>query len=267
MSYLPVIPSGGQVGWNFLTRTREDQQRAFDSSGANQRATEYFRENIGKVETAEQLVADRRLLSVALGAFGLDDDIENRFFIRKVLEEGTLDDRSFANRLSDKRYFAMAKAFAFDLSPPNTAISDFPDEIIESYRTRQFEIAVGTQDEDLRLALGIEREIVDLAGRGLTEDAAWFTIMGNPPVRRVFETALGLPAAFGAIDVDRQLDVFREKSERVFGTSDPAAFADPELRESLIRTFLFRADLAANATLTSRSSVALTLLQSQPPLF
>lgn len=266
MTYQPVIPAGGNVGWSFLTRTRADQQRAFDTSAANTRATDYFRENIGKVRRAEDLVADRRLLQVALGAFGLDDDIDNRFFIKKVLEEGTLDDRAFANRLSDKRYFAMAEAFSFHLAPPNTALSDFADGIIESYRTRQFEIAVGNQDEDLRLAMGIRREIEDLAGRDISDDAAWFSIMGNPPARRVFELALGLPDAFGAIDIDRQLAVFREKSERAFGTSALRDFADPELQEKLVRTFLFRSDIAAAGTATSRGSVALSLLRSQPPL-
>lgn len=39
----------------------------------------YFRAKIGSVKTAEQLVSDRRLLKVALGAFGLEADINNRF--------------------------------------------------------------------------------------------------------------------------------------------------------------------------------------------
>jgi hypothetical protein len=63
-------------------------------------------------------VGDRRLLEVALGAFGLDDDIRNRFFIRKVLEEGTTSpSRRFANRLSDKRYLALAETFGFGDRP------------------------------------------------------------------------------------------------------------------------------------------------------
>ena len=267
MTYQPVVPAGGNLGWTFLKSTRDAQQEAFDQSAVITNNVDYFREKIGGIQTAEDLVSDRRLLTVALGAFGLDDDIENRFYIRKVLEEGTLDEDSFANRLSDGRYFAMAEAFGFDLSPPKTVLSDFPDRILEFYKTRQFEVAVGELDGDLRLAMGLERELADLADRDLSEDAAWFTIMGTPAMRYVFEFALGLPSEMAAVDIDRQLEMFKEKSEARFGTSNPADFTDPELQEKLVRNFLYRSELAASAASTSGGAVALTLLQSQTSLF
>lgn len=267
MTYQPVIPSGGNLGWSFLNRTREAQQAAFDRSAVIVRQTDHFRENVALVRSAEDLVSDRRLLSVALGAFGLDDDIGNRFFIKKVLEEGVLEDSAFANRLADKRYFALAEAFGFDLSPPNTVLSDFADRIVDQFRTRQFEVAVGNRDESLRLAMSFERDMTDLAERNLSEDAAWFTIMGTPPIRRVFETALGLPPQVGAIDIDRQLEIFRDKTLRSFGTSDPTDFTDPKMREELLRKFLLRNELASSFQGSVRGSVALSLLSAQPSLF
>lgn len=267
MTYQPIVPASGNLGWIFLNRTRDAQQDAFDNSAQISRDTDYFRETIGKIETAEQLVSDRRLLSVALSAFGLSDDINNKFFVKKVLEEGTLSDEAFSNRLSDKRYFNMAKAFSFDITPPNTVLSTFSEDIIELYKSREFEVAVGNTDEDLRLALGVERELGEIVERDLSEASMWFAIMGSPPLRRVFDTAFGLPAQFAAIDIDRQLEVFQEKSLRAFGTSNPADFANPELKEDLIRNFLFRAELNASVSATARGSVALTLLRAQPSLF
>ena len=266
MSFTPVVPATGNLGWTFLKNSRADQQRAFDASTPIKRNTDYFAENIGTIRSAEDLVSDRRLLTVALGAFGLDDDINNTFFIQKVLEEGTLDPESFANRLSDKRYFAMAEAFGFNLSPPNTVLSDFAAGIIADYRTRQFEVAVGNQDENLRLALGLSRDIEELASKNLEEDTMWFSIMGNPPLRRAFEFALGLPSEVAAIDIDQQLKEFRARSESIFGVSNPAEFTDPELQEKLVRSFLLRAELDASANAFSRGSVALSLLQTIPPI-
>jgi len=104
MTFQPIIPLTGYTGWRFLQRTLDNQKSAFENDATIQRATEYFKENIGKVQNAEDLVSDRRLLSVALGAFGLDDDIDNKFFIQKILEEGTFDDSSLANRLSDSAF-------------------------------------------------------------------------------------------------------------------------------------------------------------------
>ena len=136
MTYQPVVPVGGYAGWVFLNRTMDTQQAAFNSSAAIQRDVDYFKENIGEISSAEALVNDRRLLSVALGAFGLDDDINNKYFIQKVLDDGTLDDDALANKLSDKRYFEFSKAFGFgDFDTPNTVLSEFPDDIVNEYWT------------------------------------------------------------------------------------------------------------------------------------
>ena len=90
MSYAPAIPLSGYAGWAYLKRTMAQQTKAFNSAPDVKSDEAYFRENIGKIKTAAQLVEDRRLLKVALGAFGLEKDLENKFFIQKVLQDGTL---------------------------------------------------------------------------------------------------------------------------------------------------------------------------------
>lgn len=268
MTFQPVIPLGGNAGWAFLQRTREDQQAAFEQSAAIQRDTTYFRETIASITSAEALVEDRRLLSVALGAFGLDDDINNTFFIRKVLEDGTLDPDSLANRLSDKRYLALAETFGFgDQFPPNTVLSDFAERITDRFENRQFEVAIGNQNPDMRLALGLSDELGALIERGLSDDAAWFTVMATPPLRTVFERAFALPTSVGALDVDRQLEIFRERSAGLFGGGTVAQFSDPERQEELVRLFLARAELETTPAATVRGSAALAILQSAQPLF
>lgn len=263
MNYTPAIPLGGYAGWAFLTRTRAAQMEAFVSSPTLQRDEVYFRDRIGGISTAEDLVADRRLLSVALGAFGLEGDIDSKYFIRKVLEDGTLDPDALANKLADKRYLEFSKAFGFgDYTTPRTKLSDFADTILEGYRTRSFEAAVGEQSDEMRLALNAQRELVTLAGRSLTDDARWFSVMGSAPLREVFQTALGLPSAFAAIDLDQQLATFRDRAESVLGSSEISMFGDPGKIEELIRGFLLRAEARSNTTIYSAQSTALTLLQS-----
>jgi len=264
MSFQPVVPFSGNVGWAFLQRTREAQEAAFLKSPVIERDVAYFREGIGDIASAEELVADRRLLTVALGAFGLDDDLPNRFFIRKVLEEGTIAPDAFANKLTDKRYFEMSKAFGFDLQPSNIALSDFDDRIVAAFETRRFEAAIGRQNEPMRLAMSLERELDVVTARNISEDGLWFTVMGTPPLRAVFETALNLPASLGSLDIDRQLEVFKSAAARVFGDSNLRQFTDPERREELTRKFFVGNELSGPATATVRGSVALSLLQSAP---
>jgi hypothetical protein len=81
VNFQPLVPISGYSGWRFLERTLDQQQAAFDESQPIKRVTDKFRDEIGKVLKAEDLINDRDLLSVALGAFGLEADIENKFFI------------------------------------------------------------------------------------------------------------------------------------------------------------------------------------------
>ncbi len=265
MSVAPVLPAGGYLGWRFLGRTLAVQRTAFAAAPGRQRDEAYFRAKIGTIDTAEELVSDRRLLAVALGAFGLDADINARAFLRKVLESRTLDPTSLAGRLADKRYGEMAAAFGFgDYAVPRSKLSDFPDRILGAWRERQFEVAVGEQDRAMRLALGGRRELAALAARDVTDKTKWFTIMGNPPLREVFETAFGLPRGFAALDLDQQLASLRSHARRAFGDDRVAQFADPARMESLMRRFLIRAEIAQSGLSAAPAQAALTLLEAAP---
>lgn len=263
MTYTPVVPLGGLAGWAFLKRTLDTQKAAYVASAEIKRDEDYFREKIGSVTTAEQLVSDRRLLRVALGAFGLENDINNKFFIQKVLEDGTLTTDALSNRLADKQYLAFSRAFGFgDYSVPRTQLSDFADNILDQFRTRSFETAVGQQNDNMRLALNAERELPKLAARdSSSEDTLWFTVMGNAPLRQVFQTAFGLPSSFGTLDLDRQLNTFKARAASAFGDEGIKQFADPDAVEALVRRFLAQAETQSNSS-ANRSTAALTLLQS-----
>lgn len=263
MSFQPVIPATGLVGWRFLQRTYAAQFDAFSSSAPARRDEAYFLDRIGGIRTADDLVADRRLLGVALGAFGLQDDLNNRAFIRKVLGDGTTGADSLANRLADTRYRQLSAAFGF--GPGETPATTDPARmraVLERHRTARFEIAVGEQDETMRLALNARRELSDLAGKPTSDDAKWFTIMGLAPLRTVFETALGLPSSFGKLDIDLQLGVLRDKTRVMTGKAEVSQFSDPAAVDRLITRYLARAQLGTLTAGSSSATVALQVLQS-----
>lgn len=263
MSFQPVIPFSGFAGWSFLKRTAASQQAALQSTPSNVRDEEYFRANIAKAKKAEDLVADRRLLSVALTAFGLEGDIDNKAFIKKVLSDGTRSDTALSNRLADKRYQKLSAAFGFgDFPIPRTQLSDFADKTLALHRTKQFEAAVGSQNNTFRLGLNAERELGELARGSASDDTKWFTILGNAPLREVFQTALGLPSSFASIDLDKQLATLKARTKAQFGSSGIGQFTDPEKVQKLIRSYLARDEIAATSSAFGSSSAALQLLQS-----
>lgn len=269
MSYTPIIPQGGLIGWMYLQRTADQQKELLSESVVTKRVTDEFNARIGDIRTAEALVNDRNLLTVALGAFGLQDDINNKAFIQKILETDPNDDKGLANRLADKRYKEFNEAFGFgNVVGPRTNLSGFASEIIEKFEVQNFEVKVGEVNEDMRLTLSLNRELEELANDDMSNNAKWYTILGQPPLKKAFETAFGLPTSFGTLDIDRQFQIFQEKSRQLFKTDDVSAFADPEKREELTRTFLLRAQIN-DFNVSSQASVALTLLQSaqRPSLF
>ena len=238
---IPSTPIGGIAGWRFLQRTQESQMAAFESSAALERELTYFKENISKVETVDDLINDFTLFKVALGAFGMEEKVADKFFFKKVLAEGSEEEGAFALRLTDTTFREMAEAFGFgNAGGSRLGESDFSQKITDAYKTRQFEKAVGESDTSMRLALNLEREVGKYANSAYPETVGWFQLMANPPMREVFESALGLPDTIGSLDVDRQRELFQESTERLFGSKSLEVFQDPENIDKLLRNFFAR---------------------------
>ena len=262
MTFQPVLPLSGYAGWTFLKRTMDRQQAVQQALPVQKRDEVYFRDRIGKVQTAEQLVSDKRLLRIALTAFGLENDVNSKAFIQKVLEGGTLTEGSLANKLADKQYQKFSAAFGFgDFSVPRTGISTFPDEILAQLRARSFETAVGAQNNGFRLALNAEREIPALAARPISETAKWYSLLGNAPLREVIQTAMGLPKSFASIDLDQQVEVLKSRTETAFGSNLVSQFSDPARMDALIRRFHLRTEIQDQGVGNSAAAIALTLLR------
>lgn len=261
MTYQVLTGAGGLAGWNLLNRSAAQQINIIANEGAVKNAAAYFRENISDVTSADDLVSDYRMLSVALKAFGLEGDINNKFFIRKVLAEGASDREALANRLSDKRYLGLARAFGLDKNNPNINQPGFADRIVTAYVEREFEARVGEGDQNLRLALNARRELPTLAARGSNDNTKWFEVIGQPPLRNLFEGAFGFSESYGKLPIDRQLQEYQNAAEKMFGSSDFSNFADPENVEKLIQNFLVRSQVTQMQS-QSRFSTALQLLSS-----
>ncbi|WP_323767714.1 DUF1217 domain-containing protein [Antarctobacter sp.] len=396
MAITPMIPGTGLVGWQVLQSTLTTQRTAFNSSSEIARDTDYFAEKIGSITSGEELVKDRRLLGVALSAFGLSDQVDSTYLIKRVLEEGTDDDTALANKLSDGRYVALANAFDFsekvdypflkegfsdditaaydtkvradldsllaqpeyvndpdaaaaleeqtllvlettkayfeenitsvtsvddfladtDLvkvalgafgaekwinSPallkqalvdggegpgalanvlgekglaamsrafgfdtePSTVLQaeDFASDIIDSHQWQLFEEAVSNVNPAIGNALSFQRAAPGLAGLSSSNNTKWYSVLGDTMMRDVFQTALGLPAGFSQIDLDKQLEMLTEKAESRFGITEFADLEDSEVLNKVIHSYLLQSQVSQSAG-TGSSQIALTLLSS-----
>jgi hypothetical protein len=258
MSFQPTLPLGGLAGWSLLTRTKPRQLEAFAAAPERTTAVTRFEKQFPKLTTAQDLVQDRATLRIVLSAFGLEDDVQNRAFIQRVIETGTSGRDSLANRLADKRYFALASALAH-LAPGGGGkpAADLTETLIANHNQRRFEVAVGEQNQSFRLAMAAERELPGLLTSFRSDQARWFGLLGNPPLRKVIETALGLPKEFGALPLDQQVTRLQAASQNRFGFSTVAELAAPETLGRVVERFLIMSEIQAGVT---RFSPALALL-------
>ncbi|WDI31553.1 DUF1217 domain-containing protein [Hyphococcus flavus] len=267
MTFYPAIPLGGYLGWKVFDNSADRQFEVFKNSPTIVRNVEYFRENIAEAKTAEDLVNDRRLLEVALGAYGLQEEINKKAWIQKILEEGTDLSDAFANRLSDSRWREFAKGFGYgNFTGPQVGIESFREQTANNYLERAFEVQVGDVNTDMRLAMNFRREIAKIANGANVETAGWFQIMGQEPLRAVMEGALGLPSSVGQADIDKQKDLFARKAEQFFGGKSPAVFKDPVKVEDALRRFFLQTEIQNGPTASTPGVAALSILGGGPSL-
>jgi hypothetical protein len=101
------------LSYNLVTRDLKASLDRVASDSTVTRQTQYFKDNIGKVTSAEEFLDDYQLYSYAMKAHGLEEMTYAKAFIKKVLKSDLNDEKSFANQLSDDRYRNFAAAFQF----------------------------------------------------------------------------------------------------------------------------------------------------------
>ena len=254
------IGATGLLGWQILQRNESRYMEVVAKDPQIRRETEYFANGIGALDSASDLVSDYRMLNVALKAFGLEDDVANKAFIRKVLESDLSDDRSLANRLGDKRYLRLAEAFGYgDPAGSNNTGPAIIERISQAYLQSEFERRVGEGDETLRLALNARRELQQMQSRESSDQTLWYEVLGNQPLRTVFEGALGFPASYGKLPIDRQHSLFSTQARKFLGSDSFRDLGEPVKMEKIITQYLVRAGIS-EAISANRFSTALTLL-------
>lgn len=252
------LAESGDTDTNYGKSVREQVKLSIERESA------VFRDAIGSVESADDLMKNPRLLLVALNAFGLEEKVRSTTLLKGVLEQGTGDPSDLANVLGDERYVELAKAFEFD-RPTKNPMQDkaFIDGIIGDYKTHEFEVAVGNVDENLRFALNFDRAIPQLANNSSSENTKWFNVLGTTSLRKVFEAAIGLPSSFAQLDIDKQLEVMQDKMKTRFGVEEFKQIAEPEIQSRIVESFLLQSQIQANVN-TGSQQTALTLLQAIP---
>lgn len=196
---MSTLTEYAQVG-----RTYSQQLGAIAKEGFVQREVEYFRANISKISTGDELIDDYRLYAFAMKAFGLESQTYAKGLMRKVFDEGIVSDKSTANRLQDGAFREIAEAFGFaETGNLNMLIHKNVDAVVEKYLKLELEERIGESNQGVRLAIYFERKIAEVDN--------WYEIIGDAALYETVRTMMGLPQEFVSTNIDRQVEYFENR--------------------------------------------------------
>jgi hypothetical protein len=156
----------------------------------------YYAANIGSVTSISQFVGNYRLLSYALDAYGLGDQINSKALITQVLQGGISNPKSLANSLGGQ-WQAFAAAFNFTgEGAASISTSSAVQTTTNNYVEQQLESDQGEQDPGVQLALYFQR-VAPTVGSA-------YGILADKNLLQVVQTIFGLPAETGSTNLDAE---------------------------------------------------------------
>ena len=225
--------------------TDPDETRGFISARRH-REIDYFLQNIGNVQSAEDLVGDYRLYQFVITAFDLQGQENAQGLISRLISEDFDDDGALFNRLQNTQF----REFATFFQMPGAGERNIQDKrqlmaVVERYTQVSQEIEQGEVNPGVRLALYFERNAEDVQ--------SYFGLLADRPLREFVFQAFRLPPAMNQLPADRL-------AARLEELVDLEELRSPEGREALLRRFSVSYD-ADNTALGSGAGAILTLFR------
>lgn len=193
-----------------LTRTLEQTQK----EPVTARETKYYQDTISSIKSIDDFIGNTRVFNYAMKAFGLEDMAFAKAYMRKVLEGGIEDKKSFANRLNDDRFVKFVETFNFAKNGTKTTeAAAVKQPVVDKYIRQTLEVTEGNENEGVRLALYFQRTASTVkSAYGLLADSAML---------KVVQTVFGMPSEMSSADVDIQA-AYIEKKMNIADLQDPA---------------------------------------------
>ena len=213
----------GTLMFNSLQHSQPEQFAAYQDRPQVQRELDYFMENIGKVQTADDLLNDYQLKTFVLEAFGLEEDINKDAFIKRIISDDLEGEDALAYRMVDTRYAELATALRLDTGNSILQDSDAMGELAARWLVNGFEKDLGEQNISVREALYFQRKAPEIVNM--------YQVLGDRALREVAMTVAGLPDQMANQPIEKQA----AELEKRINIED---FNDPDYVDNLMRQYL-----------------------------
>ncbi|WP_068086093.1 DUF1217 domain-containing protein [Polycladidibacter stylochi] len=176
------------------------------------RESAHFLERMKNITSVDEFVNDFQVFNYAMRAMGLNDMAYAKGFMKKALNEGVDDPKSFANKLTDKRF----KHFVEEFSYLRTGgIKGQTSLVTEATHTQ--EQVTAQKNKDNYFVSVLKMFIPNNYSIGSTEfDYAkktkiWSNILGDPVLKQNIQDIARMPAEMRRQSLDKQIDFLDKK--------------------------------------------------------
>ena len=218
---------------------------------AGQVEIDYYESVLESVESVDQLLADKRVVTFLKKAYGFEKETSPLFLqsLRSALVSDAADSASFVNKAGNERFREIAGAFNFasDGSVKRVALGSVqdPNSLLETqdlYVRQTMEVTAGEQNEGVRLALYFQRKAPSITSA--------YSFLADKALFAFVTTALSLPDAVANMDTDMLASLLKKRI-------DFEDFKDPEKLEKFIARFTALYDMENRQTSSSIPSLLL----------
>ncbi len=215
---------------------------------AKDAATE-FSKSIAKVDTVDELLADKKLTEFILVANNIDPKTVDKATLKKAFTADPEDAKGFLNTPAGAKFKAMVNVFNFDAKGNLTNAKIGPGQnkgarlaTDDLFLHQTLETQQGASNDGVRLALYFQRKAPQIN--------SVYDIMSDPALYNVIKTTYSLPASMSNMDVSRQAKML----EKLFPIKD---LHDAGKVDNLLKRFSAVYDAANGANTASPASAIL----------
>ncbi|OWY15740.1 hypothetical protein B6V73_14465 [Thioclava sp. JM3] len=246
---LTISGMSSRLALSLIDRTQAKQLDQLAQEPQHARAISRFREKIGDIHTAADLVKDYDAYSFVMKAFDLEDQMFGKAMMREILSSDPNDKSSLVNRLTDPRFRKLYDALGFTnggTANANTSSASWQDKIVDQYVSQQFINGERDQNETVGSVLEFRQKLGGVK--------TWYSVLKDKDMAQFMRTALGIPNDVVKLDVERQKQIFEDKF-------DLPKLKDPKEVDDLVSRFVAVSDANNFSIGGAAGNAAVTLMQ------
>ena len=216
---------------------------------AVQNAITAFTQAVNSAKSVTALLANPAVMNVLLTANGMSDQIGYTALATQALTSNLNDPNSLANTLTDTRWKTLAKSYnlatnGLSAIQSSSAIASITSAYVKAtWENNQDKVTPGLSN-----ALAFKAQASSITSVD--------QILGNPTVRTVVTTTLGIPQQIAFQDLNAQ-------EQAISSQLDVRQFQDPTFVESFAQRYLINNENASSSSSSSTPDLTTLAIQGQ----